>query len=94
MKKREIDWEIFTKFVADVKELNNIAIFVPVGLGEPFLYTHWKEAFQYLRLHLPTVPLRIVSNGVAVNEDVAEALCSSIFTHNDNILFSINAWDR
>ncbi len=95
MKTREIDWEVFAKFVLDLKEINNHkAEVVPVGLGEPFLYTHWKDAFQYLKHHLPAVPLRLVTNGVVVDKDVAETLCSSIFTHHDSILFSLNAWDR
>lgn len=93
MKKREMDWEVFTKFIGDLKKINHIAEVVPVGLGEPFLYSHWEDAFQCCKRHLPASPLRLVTNGVTVDEDVAKALCS-IFTHHDSILFSLNAWDR
>lgn len=93
MKKREIDWEVFAKFINDLKELKHVARVIPVGLGEPFLYSHWEEALRYCKHHLPSTPLRLVTNGVAVDEDVAKALCSTL-THHDSILFSLNAWDK
>lgn len=93
MKKKEIDYAIFKKFVDDLDALRGITELVPVGLGEPFLYSRWEEAFRYCKLRQPNTPFRIVTNGVAMDEKTAKTICS-IFTAQDSILISINAWER
>lgn len=93
MKLKEMDFELFKWIISDLKEFPSISQICPVGLGEPFLYSLWKNAFRYIKKKNPAIPLRIVTNGVLVNESVSSVL-NTILGKGDEILFSLNVWRK
>lgn len=93
LKFESIEWKTFEKFIKDLKELDTISEIVPVGLGEPFLYSHWQKAFETIKIQFPNVPLRLVSNGTLINQKICEAICK-LFNNNDSILISVNTLNK
>jgi len=93
MKKKDIDWNLFLKYIDQVGELNNVERISPVGLGEPFLYPYWENALRRIKIKLPEISLRLTTNGTLVDDDIAKRLFN-ILGNDDHILFSLNAGDR
>jgi len=95
IKPMEIEWETVVKFTSDIKELKKVMIeeVCPVGLGEPFLYSRWEEAFSLFKSDLPGVPLRLVTNGVSMDLETSRRL-TKVLQDEDSILISLNAWDK
>lgn len=93
IKQEHIKWEILEKYVNDLKEFDDISVIVPVGLGEPFLYPRWEEAFRLIKKEFPNVPFNIVTNGTIMYSDKIEKICE-IFTDTDSVLISLNTWDK
>jgi MoaA/NifB/PqqE/SkfB family radical SAM enzyme len=65
----------------------------PVGLGCTFLHPFWFEMIQYIRKFRPGVTIRMVTNGIALNEQTRKKL-SQLLGKNDSLLVSLNASNK
>jgi len=89
MKVGHIDYNFF-KDIVDSSARNKNTIFTLVGLGEPLLYPKLQAAIKYILKKCPTCPIRISSNGIALNETNARMLIKSLDA-KDKLTISLNA---
>ncbi len=91
LKVKDMDFKIFKKIVDEIAQFGDKkSCFIPVGLGEPLMYSQLHEALEYIKIKCPNSPINLNTNGTLLNEENSKMLCI-LLGRDDRLLISINA---
>jgi pyruvate-formate lyase-activating enzyme len=87
-----MDYDLIGKIVKDLSKISDKKFNItPLGLGEPLLFPGLCDVLKTLRLRFPKANISINTNALLLDEETSKEL---IKTGIDEIVFSINIWDR
>jgi sulfatase maturation enzyme AslB (radical SAM superfamily) len=88
----DMEFSILEKVILEVKNWQKErTLFNLTGLSEPTLYPKLVDAVNIIKIHMPQAKVKIITNGIALNEHLSKQLVRAGL---DQIMISLNGVDK